>query len=512
MQGEFVLIDYKIPEGLTHKHLYLEYKGERLKPILPNSFVKGRISNIIDKFYIEWEYNIGEILKDELRNITIIDRFREKDSDGYYRKYYRIKCNICGFDSSSYYIKGEYNDSWKVSENDLKRKDKKRVNCPCCSSHIVVPGINDIITTDKWMIQYFLDDISKAQRYSSGSNVKLHFKCPYCGRKSTKKKSISELKQHGLNCVCSDNISYPNKFAYFLFEELKNQYEYYENEYSPDWAKNYKYDNYIVINNRKIIVEMDGCLGHGKVKFGSNERDTDGIKRDIIKDNLAKEHGIELFRIDCSYSKKDYIKNNIIKELRDIFNFEYVHWDEIDVKSKYKNFYKDICEYYNKTNSSIRRMQKVFNLGFKMISSALEVGNTLGWCNYIPSNKFDIDKFNDLIKYWNTNPYTRTSILSKKFGLNQSTIITYLKKASENNLCDYDPKKSIEFEMKNRPTYPIFVYDSNMKLLKSYKSSSECEKMSENDFGVKLNKRNIDYVCTGKSKHYKGFYFSRIKI
>lgn len=157
-------------------------------------------------------------------------------------------------------------------------------------------------------------------------------------------------------------------------------------------------------------------------------------------------------------------------------------------------------------------MQKEFNFGFKMISSALEVGGKLGWCNYIPSNKFDRDKFNDLIKYWNKNPYTRTSILSQKFGLHQSTIITYLKKASEDNLCDYNPQKSLEFEMKNRSAYPIFVYDSNMKLLKTYKSSSECEKMSENDFGVKLNKRNIDYVCTGRSKHHKGFYFSRIEI
>lgn len=365
LQGEFILIDYKIPNGLTHKHLYLEYKGEMLKPILPNSFIKGRISNIIDKFYIEWEYDIGEILKDELRNITIIDRFREKDSDGYYRKYYRIKCNICGFDSSSHYIKGEYKDIWKVSENDLKRKDKRRVNCPCCSSHVVVPGINDLATTDKWMIRYFSDDISVIQRYSSGSNVKLYFKCPYCGRKTIKKKAISELKQYGLNCVCSDNISYPNKFAYFLFEELKSQYEYYENEYSPDWAKNYKYDNYIVINNRKIIVEMDGCLGHGKVKFGSNEKDTDGIKRDIIKDNLAKEHGIELFRIDCSYSKKDYIKNNIIKELGDIFNFEYVHWDKIDIQSNIKIFIKISVNIIIKQTILFEECKKNLTLGLR---------------------------------------------------------------------------------------------------------------------------------------------------
>ena len=75
-------------------------------------------------------------------------------------------------------------------------------------------------------------------------------------------------------------------------------------EYSRDWCgsgtrKAYSYDNYFEVNNKKYIVEMDGGLGHGKRTYKSSKKDTNGIKRDIIKDNLAKEHNIEIIRVEC---------------------------------------------------------------------------------------------------------------------------------------------------------------------------------------------------------------------
>lgn len=146
LEGEFTIADYKIPEGLTLEHLYVEYQNQILKPILSTSFRDGRISNIIDEFYIEWEYEIGQRITEDNRDITIIDRKRIKDSQGYLVKMYKYHCNICGFDCGKHYFIGELIDEFWVSEYDLKRKDKRRANCSCCSSSVIVPNINDITT------------------------------------------------------------------------------------------------------------------------------------------------------------------------------------------------------------------------------------------------------------------------------------------------------------------------------------------------------------------------------
>lgn len=109
--GEFEIIDYKIPEGLSHPHIYLKYQNVELKPILPISLKNATISNILDEFYIEWVYEIGENIKDENRDLTVIDRKRKHDNkNGYLTKYYKVKCNKCGFNSSEHYMLGEKRD------------------------------------------------------------------------------------------------------------------------------------------------------------------------------------------------------------------------------------------------------------------------------------------------------------------------------------------------------------------------------------------------------------------
>ena len=61
--------------------------------------------------------------------------------------------------------------------------------CACCHSLVVVPGINDIPTTDPWMISYFQGGYDEAKRYTHGSEQKIHPVCPECGR--IKDKAIS---------------------------------------------------------------------------------------------------------------------------------------------------------------------------------------------------------------------------------------------------------------------------------------------------------------------------------
>ena len=54
--------------------------------------------------------------------------------------------------------------------------------------------------------------------------------------KTTDKLNYFSLQDNGFKCInCDDGISYPNKFSYFLFQNVLSQLSYYENEYSPKW-------------------------------------------------------------------------------------------------------------------------------------------------------------------------------------------------------------------------------------------------------------------------------------
>lgn len=247
MSGIFTIVDYKIPKGMCHPHIYLNYLGNTLKPILPRGLKNAQINQILDEYYIDWAYEIGDILEDKERKLCIINRKREKNNSNCFRKYYQVKCLNCGFDGFEHYIGGMLKKEYYVMENDLARKDERRVKCPCCNNRIVVPGINDITTTAPWMIDYFQNGHEEAKKYSKSSSEKKYFKCIHCNTISKKQYHISNLySTKGLSCMCGDKISYPNKFAYYLFKQLEKQYDYYENEFSPEWAHQYRYDNYIL--------------------------------------------------------------------------------------------------------------------------------------------------------------------------------------------------------------------------------------------------------------------------
>ena len=133
------------------------------------------------------------------------------------------------------------------------------VGCSCCNGAIVVPGINDIATTDPWMIKYLVDP-EDAYKYTRSSAKKVKVKCPYCGRVKDKSITLNKLhRNQSVSCSCNDGISYPNKLMFNLLEQLEVEFE---TEYSPDWIGNRKYDFYIP--SMKLIIEMDGRLGHGK--------------------------------------------------------------------------------------------------------------------------------------------------------------------------------------------------------------------------------------------------------
>lgn len=231
----------------------------------------------------DYFYNVGDIIN----GLKIIEQCKtEKKSPrgiGIVNvKAYKVKCVKDGYEFVS--------DEWNLRNGH---------GCPVCSQKSTIIGFNDVASTNPELKMFFAnpDDMYK---YPRTSKAKVEVVCPNC--KTRKYMIVDELVKRGyVTCdKCSDNISYPNKFAHELFSQLIKQYSYYEYEYSPDWANNYLYDNYIeLINGDKIIVEMDGAF-----HYNDCNRDIKNIRHnDLEKDILCKSHNITMIRIDCNYKR-----------------------------------------------------------------------------------------------------------------------------------------------------------------------------------------------------------------
>lgn len=329
--------------------------------------------------------------------------------------------------------------------------------CPVCTKNkrIVTTGVNDIATTHPQLVKYFKNP-KDAKTHSYGESTKILLVCPDCG--SEKMMRLNTLSRYGFYCsVCSDGISYPNKFlrALLSFLPLNNL----QFEYSPSWAGLFKYDSYFEYNGHKYIVEMDGMLGHGKRSFGSNEKDKNGLKRDIIKDTLALENNIDMIRINCDISERDYIKNNIEKsKLSTLFDLSKIDWEYCD-KFAQKSIIKEICKYYNdnfiKTASEL---EAVFNLSNATIVKYLRIGNNFGWCNY-----------------------------------NQDTI-------------DEVHRKNMEV-LRKKNQKPVNVFDKDGNLIHQFDSMTIAARELSEKYNKKFHATDIAKVCVNERKTHGGFYY-----
>lgn len=297
-------------------------------------------------------YNIGDVVN----NSIILEQLyiKENNGNGYRRKHYKCKCLKDGYE----YI---------FKESELKRGKK----CPRCIC---------FATTDPNVVKFLLDK-EDGYRYTRGSNKHIWVVCPFCGHKKLIK--IEDLIYNGdISCPrCSDGLSYPNKFAYNVFEQINEQYQEYHSEYSPNWAGQMRYDNYIVLKDgRKIFVEMDGG-------FHYNDYGKRSAQNDTIKDVLAEEHGIKVIRINCFYNKIterfELVKNGFMNALKEYFDLSYVNWDsanEAGVSSRLV----EVINYYNEhlfvTNQQIADH---FHAHVITIRHYLTVGEKIGLCTYI---------------------------------------------------------------------------------------------------------------------------------
>lgn len=356
--GQLKIVDYDVKKRV----ITVSY-NDNLKRIDIGSFKKAQLRSVIGKRTKDFKVNIGETFTDDKRNLTIIDRKMLPDSKGKLRKMYNYSCHICN-----------WQDGW-VDEGHLLND----VGCSCCAKSIIIPYKNDLYTTNPELIKYF-KNIEDTHKTTTCSKKKFLMVCPNCENEQLY--STDKLANGGFSCKkCGDGISYGEKFLYSLLQSLKINFVTQLSHTTFKWCESYKYDFYIP--NINTIIEV-----HGRQHYDDTSSDLYkyDITRDTIKENLAKENGINNYIIiDCRKSECNYIKDSIIKS--DLLNVldvcvEEIDWLECD-KFTSKSFIVEVCEYKNQhPELSTKDIGEVFGMARVTIQKYLQKGAILGICIY----------------------------------------------------------------------------------------------------------------------------------
>lgn len=278
-----------------------------------------------------------------------------------------------------------YGHKWQAEPHailDLHR------GCPYCSGRLAIRGETDVWTL-RPDVARMLKNIEDGYKYKPQSHVRKVFICPDCGCE-TSPLSLNQVSRYGLHCrMCSDSISYPNKFARKLLSQLDVLNV--QHEWNPDWIKPYYFDNYFEYNNQGYILEMDGGIGHGKRVFGENNKvDVVGVERDKYKDKMAQQHGLIVVRIDCAYKttadRFHYIHSEILNSLlSSVFNLSCVDWKECDDFAR-SSMVCRAAELYEEGYST-KQISVILNCAQCTIIDWLKQATYANLCNYIPGQR-----------------------------------------------------------------------------------------------------------------------------
>ena len=327
-----------------------------------------------------FKYKIGDAINDNV----VLEYIKYKDKHGVHTKRgFICKCVRDG------YIRGI--EQYKLN--------KGIHGCAVCDNKLVVKGINDIATTRPDLVMYIYDK-SIAHRITRASDKKIELECPICHTRKIGK--VKDIAKSGFSCPkCSDGRTIPNKLMYLILEKNKIEFEC---EVKFDWCrfpvykkKNMTYGIYdFVIENKKIIIEMDGGLGHGK-KLHSRSAKTieETLYRDKMKDKLACEHGYKVIRIDCDYTednKLDYLRNSIFRS--EISS--YIDVEKIDIKALFDeanntSLVKEASILWNQ-QMSLGEISYKIKYGKATVRKYLKIGTAVGLCEYDDSISYDRGK------------------------------------------------------------------------------------------------------------------------
>lgn len=343
---------------------------------------------------MHWKYDIGDRVVDYRedgsikRDLIIIDKRTvaiqhkaKKSAKGYYiqnQKYYRYHCNVCGWE-----------DGWMV-EYSLCGKEK--CGCSCCNSRTVVRGINDIATTHPNLEVYFKNK-DDAYTHSAHSDFKPKLICPHCGYEK-ENSSVCNLVTNGFICpVCSDGISYGEKFIISLLKQLEVDFlpQLSKNTYS--WCQKYRYDFWFKFKKEEYIIEV-----HGRQHYYNNTMISQTLEsiqtNDTNKKELAFLNGFDdkhYIVLNCEKSSPDWIKNSIYRSiLKQLFDLSLIKWEKCHIDAL-RPLTPSVVQYWKEHQQdgiTTTQLAKLFGLNITTIQKYLRIGNDLGWCKYSANDEW----------------------------------------------------------------------------------------------------------------------------
>lgn len=443
--GEIEIVDY-INEG---SRVIISYKGKQMN-IFSGSLREGNIGKLFNKITKDFKIGIGEIFKDDKRDLVINDReYRQKeftDKEGYdcvhNHKWYKYTCNKCG-----------WTEGWSIEYDLLKGN-----GCSCCNGKTVVPEINSIYAKAPWMIDLGVSE-EDARKYTPQCHTKIEIACPDCGKKK-KMATCNIYRYKTIKCPCGDGFSYPEKFMYSLLKQLNLEFIMQLSKTTFDWCDKYKYDFYIPEYN--MIIETHGEQHY---KDCSWSKASEVEENDKLKERLAKDNGVKSYVvIDCRESTLNWIKDNILNsKLNKLLDLSKVNWKQCG-EYALKNIAKEVCDRWNnrKEEEAVADMQIIFGLSRHTVLKYLKTGNDNKWCYYDSDN-------------------------ARREGY---------EKAAKHNKNKFSKKVQV---FKDEQYSGTFI------------SVAELVRQSEELFGVKFIGSQISSVCNGKRKHHKGFTFKYVE-
>ena len=330
------------------------------------------LKKIVGSENIFWQSTIGKYIKFHYKDIDsevlIIECKNRMISFKYNNVIYTIKTNA--FKDCRLPFLLERNNDCSESNQEIENN--------------TLPIIYDkshklIINCEPWMMNYFVDE-NDAYKYTYSSTKEIKMRCPFCGRIKPHKIAYLYKSKH-LPCPCGDGWSYPNKFVYYFLESL---HIYFETEKQFEWSQNRIYDDYIVFNNKKIIIENHGEQHYKDRNDNSKFKKLEFQKNnDSLKKKLALENGIDLyFEIDCRESSINWMKNSIIKSgLLQVLGAEgdVIAWDEC-AKFASSNMKKYICDYViQNCNKTYGEIASELKLSYDTVKTTINEGRKIGW-------------------------------------------------------------------------------------------------------------------------------------
>lgn len=244
------------------------------------------------------------------------------------------------------------------------------------SSSITLKGINDIATTHPHLVKYFIDK-EEVCRYSVGSNQKIKLNCPDC--RTVKEMSLNTLSKHAFACpICSDGISFPEKFVANLLKHLRIEFK---KEYTLD--NKTRYDFYLPEYN--CIIEVHGIQHYEQTRRRgartlAEEQANDGYKYELAVGNGIKHYIV----IDARESSLEWMKAKVLNSsLSSLLDFDEgdIDWNSVATSCE-KSLVKEVCDYFNEHGGSTYSISDAFDVSPATVNKYLKRGTELGWCKY----------------------------------------------------------------------------------------------------------------------------------